>query len=69
MNSYSVKTKCAHPVENRPVTDVLFPNQVYKVVVQWSNGSSTVIYRRYSMFFDFLVGGLYSYLFGIYLSM
>lgn len=30
-------------------------DQVYKVVVQWSNGSETVVYRRYSMFFDFLV--------------
>ena len=32
-----------------------FLDQVYKIVVQWSNGSSTVIYRRFSMFFDFMV--------------
>ena len=31
------------------------PDQVYKIVVQWSNGTSTVIYRRYSMFFDIMV--------------
>lgn len=35
--------------------DSPFPDQVYKVVVQWSNGTSTIIYRRYSMFFDFMV--------------
>jgi hypothetical protein len=28
---------------------------VYKIVVKWSNGLSTVIYRRYSMFFDFMI--------------
>ncbi len=35
-----------------------FIDQVYKIVVQWSNGKSTVIYRRYSMFFDFQVSNL-----------
>ena len=33
-------------------------NQVFKMVVKWSNGSTSVIYRRYSMFFDFLVSGV-----------
>ena len=46
------------PVNNQSsltTTDHSLLDQVYKVVVEWSNGTSTVIYRRYSMFFDFLV--------------
>jgi hypothetical protein len=35
--------------------DFALLNKVYKIVVQWSNGTTTVVYRRYSMFFDFLV--------------
>ena len=38
-------------------TDYVVFNQVFKMVVQWSNGSKTVVYRRYSLFFDFLVSG------------
>lgn len=41
------------------LTDVSLMDQVYKIVVQWSNGATTVIYRRYSMFFDFLVSERY----------
>ena len=41
----------------KPLSDnqFTFLDQVYKIVVQWSNGRSTIIYRRYSMFFDFMV--------------
>lgn len=41
----------------KPLNDnrFTFLDQVYKIVVQWSNGHSTIIYRRYSMFFDFMV--------------
>ena len=35
-----------------------FSDQVYKIVVQWSDGTSTTIYRRYSMFFDFQVSNI-----------
>ena len=38
-------------------TDYVVFNQVFKMVVKWSNGSKTVVYRRYSLFFDFLVSG------------
>ena len=49
------------PVNNTLTTaDHSLLDQVYKVVVEWSNGTSTVIYRRYSMFFDFLVSELKS---------
>lgn len=36
-------------------TNDLYSTQVYKVVVKWTNGSETTIYRRYSIFFDFVV--------------
>lgn len=56
----------ATPISKRPhVSTVAVPeckkrrlpskHYVYKIVVQWSNGTTTVVYRRYSMFFDFLV--------------
>ena len=45
-----------YTIENASGNDGLsFTDQVYKIVVQWSDGSSTIIYRRYSMFFDFQV--------------
>ena len=42
-------------------TDYVVFNQVFKMVVKWSNGSKTVVYRRYSLFFDFLVSGEMKY--------
>lgn len=38
--------------------DELYSTQVYKVVVKWTNETETVIYRRYSSFFDFVVSPL-----------
>lgn len=29
--------------------------QVYKMVVEWTSGTTSIVYRRYSMFFDFQV--------------
>jgi len=34
---------------------LVFFSQVYKMEVEWTNGTSSVVYRRYSMFFDFQV--------------
>ena len=32
-----------------------FYSQVYKVVVDWTDGKNIIIYRKYSFFFDFVV--------------
>lgn len=29
--------------------------QVYKMIVEWTSGTTSIVYRRYSMFFDFQV--------------
>ena len=34
--------------------------QVYVLEVTWSEGTKTIIYRRYSRFFEFQVSGLLS---------
>lgn len=39
----------------------LCSSQVYKVVVRWTNEAETVIYRKYSLFFDFVVSVLYTF--------
>ena len=56
MSCFSVEELYA--VENKTNDGSLSLDQVYKIVVNWSNGQSTVIYRRYSMFFDFMVSPL-----------
>ena len=38
--------------------------QVYVIYVTWSDGSTNVIYRRYSRFFDFQVKSFTSFLDG-----
>ena len=40
------------PIPPPPFVSV---DQVYKVVIEWSNDSTVIIYRRYTHFFDFLV--------------
>ena len=37
-----------------------FLAQVYVLEVTWSEGTKTIIYRRYSRFFEFQVSGLLS---------
>ena len=35
--------------------DCVVFNQVYKIMVEWTDGRKTTVYRRYTALFDFLV--------------